>query len=167
MDARPVATLFFHIMPTDAGRQAAPSQGGKRHSRRAAGGTVALGAQSSQIAGYYTLSASGVPLEEMPEDLAKRLSRYPSVPVARMGRLAVDQPFHGQKLGAARLCDAPTRAARSEVMVDALVVEAKDARAEAFYRHHGFAFYRSQSRKMILPLAKFKTPQVNDLLAHA
>ncbi len=126
--------------------------------RRAASCYVALNQETGQIAGYYTLSASAVPLEDMPEELVKRLPRYPSVPVALMGRLAVDKPFHGQKLGAALLWDAATRAARSEVIVYALVVDAKDARAEAFYRHHGFAFYGSQSRKLILPLAKFKAP---------
>jgi len=127
--------------------------------RRATSCYVALDDENAgRVAGYYTLSASGVPLAEMPEALAKRLPRYPCVPVALMGRLAVDHAFQGNKRGAALLWDAATRAARSEVMVYALVVDAKDDSAEAFYRHHGFAFYGSRPRKLILPLAKFKVP---------
>ncbi|WP_182830387.1 hypothetical protein [Tautonia rosea] len=36
---------------------------------------------------------------EMLEATAKKLSRYPSVPVARVGQLAVDQVYRGRKLG--------------------------------------------------------------------
>ena len=43
-----------------------------------------------QVAGFYTLSASSVPLALLPVDLSKKLPLYPRVPVARMARLAVD-----------------------------------------------------------------------------
>jgi hypothetical protein len=58
------------------------------------------------VAGFYTLSASSVPLTDLPEAMRKTLPRYPSVPVAWIGRLAVDEPFKGMKLGAALLWDA-------------------------------------------------------------
>jgi GNAT superfamily N-acetyltransferase len=48
-----------------------------------------------------------------------------------MGRLAVDQDFKGQGLGAALLADALDRAARSEVAAFALV-DAKGDEAAAF-----------------------------------
>lgn len=120
--------------------------------RRATACYVALDAETAKVAGYYTLSAAGIPLGEMPEQLVKRLPRYPSVPVARMGRLAVDQAYRGQKLGAALLWDAVLRAARSEVAVFALAVDAKDDQAEAFYRHHGFVAFGSLPRQLLLPL---------------
>ena len=44
-----------------------------------------------------------MPLTDLPESLSKRLPRYPSVPVARVGRLAIDLPFQGRKLGAVLL----------------------------------------------------------------
>ncbi len=122
--------------------------------RRAAACYVAVEFQSSKIAGYYTLTASGVPLTEMPERLIKRLPRYSSVPVALMGRLAVGIEFRGLKLGAALLWDATVRAARSEVAIYALAVDAKDAAAEAFYRHHGFSPFGATSRRLLLPLAE-------------
>ncbi len=42
-----------------------------------------------RIAGYYTLASASVFLGDLPEKLTKKLPRYPSVPVVRMGRLAV------------------------------------------------------------------------------
>ncbi len=122
--------------------------------RRATSCYVAVDAATATVAGYYTLSASGVPLGDVGEELARRLPRYPSVPVARLGRLAVDQAYRGRGLGALLLWDAASRAARSEVMVFALVVDAKDDQAEAFYRHHGFAAFGSLPRQLIMPLAK-------------
>ena len=118
-------------------------------------GTPTMGS-TGNVAGYYTLAAAGVPLLDLPTGLAKRLARYPSVPVARVGRLAVDQAFQGRKLGAALLADAVLRSARSEVAVYALVVDAKDAAAERFYRHHGFERYGEATRRLILPLGRFK-----------
>ena len=56
------------------------------------------------------------------------------------------------KLGAALLFDAIERAARSEVAMHAMIVEAKNEQAEAFYRHHGFATYGSASGLLIAPL---------------
>ena len=120
--------------------------------RRATACYVATEAIGAKVAGYYTLAAAGIPLADMPAQLAKRLPRYPSVPVARLGRLAVDQAYRGRKLGSALLWDAIQRSLRSEVTVFALVVDAKDEQAEAFYRHHGFVPFGSQPRQFVLPL---------------
>ena len=122
--------------------------------RRASSCYVVVDAATAKVAGYYTLSASGIPLTDVGDDLAKRLARYPLVPVARLGRLAVDQAYRGQGLGALLLWDAASRAARSEVMAFALMVDAKDDQAEAFYRHHGFVSFGSLPRQLMIPLAK-------------
>ncbi len=87
--------------------------------------------------------------------MTKRLPRYPTVPVARLGGFAVDGDYRGQKLGAALLWDAAARAARSEVTVFALMVDAKDDQAEAFYRHHGFVPFGGNARQLVLPVATF------------
>jgi len=99
-------------------------------------------------------SGSGRTLAELPAALAKRLPRYPSVPVGRLGRLAVDQAYRGRKFGAALLWDAVQRSLRSEIAVVALVANAKDDQAEAFYRHHGLVPFGSQPRQLVLPLTK-------------
>jgi GNAT superfamily N-acetyltransferase len=121
--------------------------------RRATACFVAVDLANGRIAGYYTLAAGSVPLPDLPEHLAKRLPRYPSVPVARLGRLAIDQSYQGKRLGGALLWDAVARAARAELMAYALVVDAKDDNAEAFYIHHGFTLFGG--RRLVLPLAKF------------
>jgi hypothetical protein len=41
-----------------------------------------------------------VPLNDLSPDLTKRLTRYPSVPVARIGRLAIDKAFQGESSAA-------------------------------------------------------------------
>ncbi len=123
--------------------------------RRATACDVALEAPGAGIAGYYTLAAGGVPLAGLPESIARGLPRYPSVPVARLGRLAVDRAYRGRKLGSALLWDAGMRALRAEFAAFALVVDAKDESAEAFYLHHGFVFLVSQHRQRFLPLATF------------
>ena len=115
---------------------------------------VAVEQSSGKLAGYYTLAASGVPLMDLPATLTKRLPRYSSVPVARVGRLAVDQAFHGQKLGGALLADAALRALRSEVAVFALVVDAKDADAKSFYEHYGFTACTAAPMTLYLPLRR-------------
>ena len=120
--------------------------------RRVSACFVAVDVSNSKIAGYYTLAVGGVPLTDLPETLSKKMPRYPSVPVARIGRLAVDQAFHGRGLGGALLADAAVRASRSEVAVFALVVDAKDETAEAFYRHHGFETFGTQTKQMIMSL---------------
>ncbi len=123
--------------------------------RQASACYVAVEVGTGKVAGYCTLAAGGVLLTDLPEAMRKRLPRYPSVPVARLGRLAVDQAFHGQKLGGALLADAAVRAARSEVAVFALVVDAKDDAALAFYRHHGFEGFGSKDRQLIVSLKHF------------
>lgn len=121
--------------------------------RRTGACYVAVDADSGSIAGYYTLAAAGVPLTDIPVAMAKKLPRYPSVPVARLGRLALASRFQGQQLGAALLWDAALRASRPEVAMFALVVDAKDDAAAAFYRHQGFISLSASARQFVLPLA--------------
>ena len=125
--------------------------------RRATACYVAVETATTQVAGYYTLAASGIPLTDLPEALIRRLPRYPSVPVARLGRLAVDERYRGQGLGGALLWDAASRAARSELVAFALVVDAKGDVAEAFYRHHDFIAFGSLPRQFVFPLASLKS----------
>jgi GNAT superfamily N-acetyltransferase len=120
---------------------------------------VAIDVATAKVAGYYTLAAAGVALADLPEQLVKRLPRYPSVPVARLGRLAVDQAYRGRQLGSSLLWDAAMRALRSEIAVYALVVDAKDDQAERFYLHHGFASFGSLPRQLVLPLASLALPK--------
>lgn len=106
-----------------------------------------------RIAGFYTLASASLWLAELPEHLLKKLPRYPSVPAVRMGRLAVDQDFKGLGLGGALLADALDRAIHAEIAAYALVVDAKNESAAAFYQHHGLIALPSQPMTLFLPLA--------------
>lgn len=105
------------------------------------------------IAGYYTLAATSIPLTGLSPSAAKKLPRYPLVPAVRMGRLAVDQKFKGQGLGGALLADALNRAFISDIAAYAMLVDAKDDKAAAFYRHHGFIPLPDTPLSLFLPLA--------------
>lgn len=120
--------------------------------RRVAACFVALD-KTECIAGYYTLASGSVSLVDLPAEIRKKLPRYPSVSVVRMGRLAVSKTFQGQGLGGALLADALTRASSSEIAAFALLVDAKDETAAAFYQHHGFIALPDTARTLFLPLA--------------
>lgn len=126
--------------------------------RRVAACFVALAgeageAETQRIAGYYTLAAASLLFSDLPTSVSKKLPRYPTVPAVRMGRLAVHQAFKGQGLGGALLADALDRAARAEIAAFALMVDAKDEAAAAFYRHHGFIALPDAAQTLFLPLA--------------
>lgn len=118
---------------------------------------VATPLDTPLVAGFYTMAAGSVVLPDLPEAMAKKLPRYPAVPIARLGRLAVDRRFVGQKLGAALLWDAAQRALTSSLAAFALMVDAKDDSAAAFYRHHGFIPFSHQPLQLFLPLASFRS----------
>lgn len=123
--------------------------------RRVSACYVACEVTSGKVAGFYTLAAGSVPLNDLPLALSKRLPRYGSVPVARVGRLAIDTAFQGQKLGGALLADAAVRSAHSEAAIFGLIVDAKDEGAAAFYRHHGFEPCGGNGLQLIVPLQRF------------
>ena len=121
--------------------------------RRVATCFVAVEVSTGLVAAYYTLAAAGIPIIDLPADLTKKLPRYPSIPAVRVGRLAVDARFQGRGLGGALLADALVRVMSSAAAVYALLVDAKDEKAAAFYRHHGFIALASQPRTLFLPIA--------------
>ena len=118
------------------------------------------------IAGYYTLSASSVDLSELPPDQVKQLKlpRYPKVPVTLLGRLAVDARYRGQGLGHALLADALERSflATAQVASVAVIVDAKNDGAEAFYAHHGFLPFPDLQARLFLPMATIAKLVVSD-----
>jgi GNAT superfamily N-acetyltransferase len=97
-------------------------------------------APGGTIVGYYTLSAYGVLIGELPDAVAKRLPRYPLLPATLLARLAVHAEHRGRKLGRLLLMDALHRSWKntSEIASIGVVAEAIDDPARTFYRHHEF-----------------------------
>jgi len=110
-------------------------------------------AQMKEVAGFYTLTAASIALNALAPEIVRKLPRYPVVPAALLGRLAVATNYQGKGLGGVLLADAVLRVARAEMGVFALLVDAKDAAAQRFYEHYGFTLLPGEGRRLCLPIA--------------
>lgn len=106
------------------------------------------------VIGYYTLSAFGVSLQDLPDEVVKKLPAYPIVPVTLLGRLALDQRYRGQGLGEFLLVDALKRALKqsSQIAAAAVVVDAIDEKSAGFYRHFEFITFPDKPGRLFLPM---------------
>jgi GNAT superfamily N-acetyltransferase len=107
----------------------------------------------SLILGYDTLSAAQVDVTELSDADRRKLPRYP-VPCFRMGRLACRADRRGQGLGKLLIGCAVERClrARKQVAAFALIVDAKNSDAKAFYQHYGFTPCADAPMTLYLPL---------------
>lgn len=122
--------------------------------RRGATACFVLLSDEGHIAGFYTLASTSLMLCDLPEFVAKKLPRYPLVPAVRMGRLAVDSKYARRGFGGVLLADALLRVQRSEIAACALVVDARDEAAAAFYEHHGFIRLPERRNTLFLPVRR-------------
>lgn len=92
-----------------------------------------------RVLGFYTLTVASVAREHFSAEELKRVPRYP-VPVAHLGRLAVDRAAQKTGLGEHLLMHALDQILRvSEVVgIFAVEVRAKGERAKRFYERYGF-----------------------------
>lgn len=112
------------------------------------------GAQPGRILGYCALSAAQVHVDELRDADRKRLPAYP-VPAVRVGRLAVSASEKGKGHGRLLVGHAVNLALsiRKTMGVRVLVVDAKDARAAAFYEGLGFRRTARAALTLYLPLS--------------
>lgn len=92
------------------------------------------GADDPAVLGFYTLSMASVPSADVAEAVGSKLPRYP-MPVALIGRLAVDRRAQGRRFGETLLVDAFHRVVDAAslvgcigIIVDATVVRENAAR---------------------------------------
>lgn len=113
---------------------------------------VAVARDESRIRGFYAVSSASMDFENWPSGL--RLPRYP-VPVARIGRLAVDVREQGKGVGAALLRHAMHLGASlaQQIGLYAVVVDAKNEAAAAFYARYGFQRFPDQGLRLFLTTA--------------
>ena len=100
--------------------------------------TFVMTPDGKTIAGYYTLSQHSVKLDVIPEEIAQKLTKYNDVPATLIGRLARSNNFRGT--GERLLMDALYRCLTNSQQIAswAVIVDAKDANAVAFYQRYGF-----------------------------
>jgi GNAT superfamily N-acetyltransferase len=107
---------------------------------------------SHRIAGYYTLSSASILLHELPDEIARKLPRYPAVPAVLIGRLARDIRFRG--VGRLLLLDALARALHHsrEVATTVVLVDVKNDAAQQFYSRYDFQELSPLTKRMFLPM---------------
>jgi predicted GNAT family N-acyltransferase len=121
-----------------------------QHERKGIGRTyVARKNEERRVLGYYTISSSAVAFDVVPENLP----RHP-VPVALVGRLAVDNIARSQRLGETLLIHALRSAQRAAKIVGmyAVVVDALDESAKRFYGKYGFNELTDDHLHLYLPM---------------
>jgi len=111
---------------------------------------VAVRPGDQKIYGYYTISSGSVHFDTIPE----KLPRYP-IPVAHLGRLAVDRQAKGQGLGKALLADALKRilAVADQMGVYAVEVFALNEAARDFYIKFGFRPLLDDRQHLYMPMS--------------
>ena len=129
-------------------------QAGQDARRRVAAPFVLCEGESNVVLGYYTLSALSIDVGAWPEEVARKLPHYPVVPATLLGRLAVDKSRRGKGMGEYLLMDAMRRAliASRQVAAVAVIVDAKDDNAVAFYRRYEFIPFADQANRLFLPM---------------
>ncbi len=121
-----------------------------QHERKGIGRTyVATEEDKTHVLGYYTISSSGVAFDVVPENLP----RHP-VPVALIGRLAVDTTARRRRLGETLLIHTLRSAQRASRIVGiyAVVVNALDESAKNFYLKYGFEELLDDRLHLYLPM---------------
>lgn len=127
----------------------------QNHEKGIAKTFVAIDESSSslKVDGFYTVSASTIEFESLPDSSKKGLPAYP-IPAILIGKLAVNSAAKGQGLGTELLVDALLRAAKAslEVAVFAVRVDAIDSTARDFYLKYEFIPFHDQPLSLFLPI---------------
>lgn len=113
--------------------------------------------EEGKLVGYYTLATSSVLLADIPAEVAKGLPQYP-IPALLLSRLAVDGPARGKGLGKRLMADVLRRtyAISKHAGVAFLIVDAKDAKAAAYYEEKlGFVQSVGDPLRLVLPVKDF------------
>jgi predicted GNAT family N-acyltransferase len=108
--------------------------------------------EDQTIIGYYCLVSGALMLNDAPAAIRRNMPD--PLPMAIIGRLAVDLSCHGKGLGAGLLQDAVVRAIQANkiLAVRGIIVQAISEEAKAFYQYHGFLASPTQPMTLILSL---------------
>ena len=115
---------------------------------------VAVRGTDPQVLGYYPISSGAVAFETLPAEGSKKLPRH-RVPVVLVARLAVDRSAQSQRLGERLLTDALARSVdlSAKLGIHAVVVDAVDQKAKAFYEKYQFTALLDGELHLYLPIA--------------
>jgi GNAT superfamily N-acetyltransferase len=105
------------------------------------------------VIGFYTISMGSLAFSSVPNDKRAGLPKYPT-PIAKIGRLAVDERFKKSGGGKFLQIDALLRIHEASRLIAAfaIIVDAKDSNAKAFYKHFGFIECQDSDLTLFLPM---------------
>ncbi|MFA7269262.1 MAG: GNAT family N-acetyltransferase [Sterolibacterium sp.] len=111
-------------------------------------------AETTRVVGYYCLASGALAIGDAPGSIRRNMPD--PVPMAVLGRLAVDRTWRGKGLGAALLQDAVIRTAHASGIlgIRGFLAHAISADAKAFYEHHGFVSSSTQPMTLILSVRR-------------
>ena len=107
----------------------------------------------NRVLGYYALASGALAHAEAPGRIKRNMPD--PIPMAVLGRLAIDRSMHWRGLGVALLQDAVLRVrqAASIMGIRGILVHAISDEARAFYEHHGFISSGTNPLTLILSVA--------------
>lgn len=117
------------------------------------GKTFVLLEDKTTVIGYYTICMGSVDFSSLPHAFQARVPKYP-IPIARIGRLAVNIHRQGRGWGEFLLIDALNRIRDAALSIAAfgVVVDAKDDKARDFYIKFGFQSFVDNNLCLFLPI---------------
>lgn len=118
----------------------------------------------TRIIGFFTLSATSVSRDDFPEDVGRRLPKYP-IPAVLIGRFAVDLEYARKGLGRALLGRAISLVLGviRTLAVAVVVVDPIDQTATAFYERFGFKALHSAGGRMFLTVSSQRVARTDVL----
>ena len=111
-----------------------------------------LSGSGHRVVGYYCLASGALAVIDAPGTIRRNMPD--PVPMAVLGRLAVDNGWHGKRLGVALLQDAVLRTTQAADIlgIRGLLAHAISAQAKAFYEYHGFKASPTQPMTLVLSI---------------
>ena len=123
---------------------------GKARLNEARGGArTYVACDGGRVAGFYSLAASSVERRRVSSRVRRNMPD--PIPVILLGQLAVDEAYRGRRIGSDLLIDAAKRSlsAAGAVGARAVIVQAVDERARAFYERFGFRPFSEREPLML------------------
>ena len=136
----------------------------QNHKKGIAKTWVMVNSNNEQVpVGYYSISMAELQRESLSDEEKKGFPRYP-LPVIRIGKLAVDKQFQGQRLGELLLVDIFKRGIRisQDIGVVGFLVDAINERAKQFYLKYGFSPLVNSPLSLFLPMTRISQLNFNN-----
>lgn len=109
-------------------------------------------ADGAQVVGYYCLASGGLDLADATSALRRNMPD--PIPMAILGRLAIDRNWQGKGIGVALLQDAVMRTGQAAAImgIRGILVHAISEEAKAFYERYGFTASPKHPMTLVMSL---------------